>query len=529
MQIFRSAPEGSSAIFPHAEVKFLTAPEHVSRRRVPYFVFYLVYLLALATAVSIWFIPLRVGLSLDETGSYWNISKGFSQIWPRGFISLGFPLYSYILWLSAKILGTSEVGLRIPSVLAMFGAAYLLYRAAREMFERDAAIFTTIVFCIYSIVIYAAIDARPYAFGVLAINAATLVLLRLRNNDSMWMAALFGILAATVVYFHYLFAAILPAFAICFFLIKTGDRKTMWLQFSIASAVIFLLFLPLIPGLEYSFHTSGSHVYEEPPRVIDAIRTLVPWWPRPVFLALAAVILLYAAFIGRREPQGSLLSGTSVRQALFCATLALVPLLVLFGISRETSMHMFADRHRLIVVPGAALGWGFVISRFPQPVLRVLYCVAAVAATSYYVLRLPDTKKHFNSWREAVAVIENNAHGAPIMMVSRFVESDFMTMPVDSPKESPLFAPLSYYKIREPIIPMPKHFSATTVRVASPFLEKALGKHERFLAAENGPPYPTLQWIVRTASASDNVHDLGVHDGIRVLEFVPKERTISQK
>src|SRR6201997_5128394 len=106
----------------------------VSSRGIANRVMYAVYLLALAAAISIWFIPIRVGLSLDETGSYWEIGKGFSQIWSRGLVSLCFPLYTYILWLSTKVLGTSEVGLRIPSVLAMFGAAYLLYRAAREMF-----------------------------------------------------------------------------------------------------------------------------------------------------------------------------------------------------------------------------------------------------------------------------------------------------------------------------------------------------------------------------------------------------------
>ena len=97
-----------------------------------------VYALALAVSISIWFIALRSPLWLDETHSYFEIKAGFSQIWAR----LGWhipPLYAYLLWLWTKLAGTSEVALRIPSVLAMLGAAYLLYRAARALFDWDVA------------------------------------------------------------------------------------------------------------------------------------------------------------------------------------------------------------------------------------------------------------------------------------------------------------------------------------------------------------------------------------------------------
>ena len=99
---------------------------------------YAIYSLALFVSISTWFIAIRAPLWIDETGSYWQISKGFSEILPRQG-SLSFPAYSYILWLSTKIIGTSEIGLRVPSILAMLGAVYLLYLAARELFERDIA------------------------------------------------------------------------------------------------------------------------------------------------------------------------------------------------------------------------------------------------------------------------------------------------------------------------------------------------------------------------------------------------------
>ena len=76
---------------------------------------------------------------------------------------------------------------------------YLLYCAARELFDRDVAIIAAIVFCLHPIIIFASIDVRPYAFAALAINASILALVHLRHNNSNWLAALFGLLAACIV------------------------------------------------------------------------------------------------------------------------------------------------------------------------------------------------------------------------------------------------------------------------------------------------------------------------------------------
>src|ERR1700758_4006267 len=65
-----------------------------------------VYVAAVAAGISFWFLTIRAPLTLDETGSYWHIKDGFSEIWSRGLVSLGFPAYSYILWLTTKVIGT---------------------------------------------------------------------------------------------------------------------------------------------------------------------------------------------------------------------------------------------------------------------------------------------------------------------------------------------------------------------------------------------------------------------------------------
>src|SRR6185312_4171942 len=189
---------------------------------------YVIYGLALVVSISIWFIAVRSPLRLDETGSYWVIDGGFPHIWSRQYFSP--PVYFYILWLWTKVAGVSEAALRISSITTMVGAVYLLYLAARQLFSRELALLAAIIFCIHPIVVFESIDIRPYAFAALVTNAAILILLRMRRSNSNGLAAIFGVLAATILYFHFLFATILPAFVVCFFLIKVGSRKTMWPQ-----------------------------------------------------------------------------------------------------------------------------------------------------------------------------------------------------------------------------------------------------------------------------------------------------------
>ncbi len=57
--------------------------------------------------------------------------------------------------------------------------------------------------------------------------------------------------------------------------------------------------------------------------------------------------------------------------------------------------------------------------------------------------------------------------------------------------------------------------------IASQFLRDATRRHERFLAVAFEPSYKTLDWIDENVPQTYIVNELGVFDGIKVLEFVP--------
>jgi len=482
-------------------------------------VLYIIYALALAVSISTWFIAVRAPLWQDETGTYYQISAGFSGI-PSHVGGLSFPAYAYILWFATKIIGSSEIALRVPSILAMLGAVYLLYLAARELFDRDIALIAAVIFCLHPIVAFASIDVRPYAFAVLATNAAILVLFRLRRSDSIWLAALFGFTAAWIVWFHYLFAVILPALVLCFLVVRIGNRKTLWRQFGVAFAVFALAFLPMIPGLQYMFRTSGTHVFEQAPHLSDLAGTLAPGWL--LWLYFGAVFAAFLAFAARQKR--SPLNRVEGWHLIVCASLALIPILILYGVSVGTSIHTFVSRHRLVAVPGIALCWAFALSRFHSRTVRLLFCVTFVAATAYAYFSSPIGRQHNYTWKYALEVAEKNASadGAPLVICSDFPEADYATMPLDSAKDSPLLAQLSYYKVSVPVVALPRAFNGETMRVGSRFLQEAAQKHQRFLALGYKYSYETLDWLAQNAAATHSVRKLGTFDDVEVLEFVPR-------
>ena len=184
---------------------------------------YALYGLALALSISVWFIAIRTPLWLDETISLFVIKGGFSEIltrqgWP------GVPAYPVLLWLWTKALGTAELTLRMSSVLAMLGAAYLLYLSAKELFDWDVAVIAAVLFCLHPVVYVESIDVRPYPFAALAITWSIFILVRLRHNNSNWLAAVFGFSAACIVYFQFLFVVILPALLISLVALKEIGR-----------------------------------------------------------------------------------------------------------------------------------------------------------------------------------------------------------------------------------------------------------------------------------------------------------------
>ena len=482
------------------------------------------YVLALLVSISTWFLAIASPLWLDETADYWIIHKGFWQIGPR-LGPAASRIYPYILWFTTRLTGTSVLGLRIPSVLAMLGAAYVFYLCARQLFQRETAMVATIIFCVNPIVIVESIDVRPYAFTALTINATILLLLRLRKSDSLWLAGLFGLFSALITYFHFVAAIVLPALLLTFILWKHREGKVFWQQLGVGLLTYVVAFPPLIPPLEALFHHAGTHVHGSAPSPVELIQIYLPGLLRFMFALLAA--LMAAGLTVRTIPKPHIQRW----QLPLSLSLGLIPVFTLFGISVATPIHMFWFQHLLFGVPGISLCWAFVLSLVPSRAVRLAFCLVLVGMTAGLSLSSPAAFQHFNSWKDALAVVERSASAdnAPVLVCSNFEESNYVAMPLHSAKESRYFSQLAYYKLSVPVVPLPSGLNAEAKQVSTSFMKEATQKHERFFAMGYKHSYATLAWLKEQAAGTYSVQTLGVFDKVKVLEFQPKAMAVKKQ
>ena len=183
---------------------------------------------------------------------------------------------------------------------------------------------------------------------------------------------------------------------------------------------------------------------------------------------------------------------------------------------------MFLPRYELVAVPGIALSWALVAGLIDSRTLRLLCALAMVAVMASISFTSKAARSHETSWKAALEFVEANASvdHAPVLICSGISESDRMVMPSGAAiEDSIVLTPLMYYKLTVPVVALPRSLNDEAVRVGSRFLEQATQQHERFLAMASGYSYGTLKWLSDHAMATDDVHELGVVDGFKILEL----------
>ncbi len=205
-------------------------------------------------------------------------------------------------------------------------------------------------------------------------------------------------------------------------------------------------------------------------------------------------------------------------QIAVCVSLALIPVLLLFGVSAGTSIHIFATRHRIEAASGIALCWAMLFTQVKNRSARLIICLLLVAASTYQ--GFASNGKHLYSWKDAIEAVKKNASvdNAPVLICSDFPESDYVTMPLDAPKKPLLHATLLLQTQRARRAAAARTQSEA-MRVASNFYQFTVINHQRFLAMGYIPSYQTLDWLAGSASAQYSVRVLGNYEGVLVLEL----------
>lgn len=435
--------------------------------------------------LALWFGMISSSFWLDETGTWWIVKDGPAEAVHRALTWSGqSPLYYLIAWLSSRIFGLNEIGLRLPSMLAMAGAVYFLYRIADRLCDRATAIAVAFVFL--SSASFSAIDARPYALALLCLAASTWFLVRWIDFSRKADAALYVLTAALVIYAHIVLSIGLAAGIVYAVAMLRQDRRRL-IGLAGLEVSVTLLSLPLLNELRRFYAMRSAHNFIAAPAPLDLLAGVIP-----CALTGALVLLVWIAMNFRRE--AALAGRFSKNAAILIGVWALGAPLLLYMVSVSTDMHLYVDRYYSSALPGQALLAGALLASISREAVRKALVIGIMAIAILTQSRLRVSSHGNDDWRDAMAFVRQEAASAPVLLVSPFAEgADFKA--IDNPDlREILFAPQREYGEPAHIIRLPHVFPIKEI----PQLEKAtesLAREPQFYLINDKPDWNYEMWL----------------------------------
>ena len=156
----------------------------------------------------------------------------FTKFMPADFHP---PLYYLVIHYWTEIFGSSEISIRIPSVLFGVATVYIVYLIAKEL-KYKYPLVPALFLATSGLHIYYSQEARMY--GMVTMLVSFLMLSFIRNQ---WK--LFSVLLALIFLTDYLAVLIIPALALYALLYKRENFKKLFIS-SIPLAITFFIWLP---------------------------------------------------------------------------------------------------------------------------------------------------------------------------------------------------------------------------------------------------------------------------------------------
>lgn len=468
----------------------------MSNRRIDWLV-----VLVLLAAALLWLPPLSSSLWLDELDTYVTVKDGMRTAIERtAFVHPQCSqLYNALMAAWVQAVGSTEVLLRLPSTLAMGLAAYLVFRLARVLFDRETALLSVLAFVTSRDVLFAAGDARSYAFATAASVAATLAFLRMLAPLSLWTPTdasdegthrrsalrwglLYAVTAALTVYFHQIFALILVAHALVALVVLVRGDTRIRLATLIGVGVLTLVLLGLeVPNLLATAAGRARIVHGTSPSPMF----LINFWTNPLFV-VAVVPVAFALYATGRRGSVRLPDAPGVAWLLLL-TCAMLPPLALFLVSRLTDTHVFLPRYYLSCQPAMAIVLGAVLRAFEPRPARMMAAVSVAAVAVIIYARPWHTEE---DWRGMVATVNAAIDDQTLVAIDPgFVEGadpEWLGLSADDERYSFLLAPLSYYPLAGRIRLLPYRLDARTRPYFESELLPSFSTEDRFVVISRG-------------------------------------------
>lgn len=393
--------------------------------------------------------PLNASLWLDEAVSYWVIKDGLPELFNRALLFQGqSPFYYFLLWCSSLLLGTSEIALRVPSLLFFIGAIGSLYAIALKFFNRRTAVLSVLIFFTMDEVRIASMSARPYSVALCCAFLSIMFLQRLLETCAKKDVAAFVLTTVLAYYAHYLFAAILIVHIGVWLLYGAKARKC----FVFALILITLSFIPSFVQLHALLSRRVELTFAAVPSLLAFAQSIfVPY----IVVILGLGLVLIRIFTPLSFDTSSC-PKKSIILALFYFLTA--PLIFYFASLIDSGFSLFVQRYFLWYSGGLAMLYAAACLCFKEKRRTSLLLPAIMLLL---LLREGDRKWQIEDWHGAVQEGNEIAFKEDLttmLLYSGLIESKDSYATKDSSVLEYLSAPLQYYRTKTTVFPLPPIF-----------------------------------------------------------------------
>src|SRR3989344_4488964 len=154
------------------------------------------------------------------------------------------PLYHILLRGWVLLFGTSEIAVRLPSVILGLATVYVTYLIAKKLFEKKTALISATLIATSPLHIYYSQEARMYMLAAFFATLSVYFFVSIVKKETLIYWVGFIISTVLMLYSDYLPYLLFPVYVIFLLIFRKNIQKSTLKTFIPAFILIFVLILP---------------------------------------------------------------------------------------------------------------------------------------------------------------------------------------------------------------------------------------------------------------------------------------------